>query len=92
MGSNINYNEFLSKLEFEFEKYRIIDFIFVTLQAAMQKLNATNLYDLFSKFDVGGMRQFDKTTLNKTLTNLGMYLSQFEYDMVILDYDQQGSG
>ena len=38
-----NYQDFLNKISFEFEKFKTIDYIFLTLQANMTKLNVSNL-------------------------------------------------
>ena len=49
-----NYQDFLNKVTFEFEKFKTIDYIFLTLQANMTKLNAADLNQLFKKFDTSG--------------------------------------
>lgn len=38
----------MKSVSFEFEKYKLIDVIFVTLQAALQKVGVATLKDLFS--------------------------------------------
>ena len=45
----VNYDGFMQSAGFEFEKYKLIDMIFVTLQAALLKFGSTSLRDLFSK-------------------------------------------
>ena len=53
----MDYRDFLQKLTFEVEKYKIIDYLFLTIQATMSKLGVSQLYDFFAKFDnTSGMR------------------------------------
>lgn len=43
----VNYVEFMQSVSFEFEKYKLINMIFATLQAAMARAGARSLRDLF---------------------------------------------
>lgn len=43
----VNYDEFMKSVAFEFEKYKLINMIFATLQVSMQRTNVPTLKDLF---------------------------------------------
>ena len=45
----MNYEEFMKALGFEFEKYKLLDIIFLTMQAALQQVRVPTLKDLFGK-------------------------------------------
>ena len=45
----MNYEEFIRTITFEFEKYKLIDMIFVTIQAASKKVGTLTLRDLFTR-------------------------------------------
>ena len=61
----VNYSDFLTRLEFEFEKYKIINTIFLTIQVSMNNFNIKSLQEFFQRLDKSGgmLRSFDAKTL-----------------------------
>lgn len=86
----INYKDFLNRLEFEFEKYKIINTIFLTIQVSMNNYNSRSLQDFFQKQI--GMMTFNAMTLKDAFEKMGIWLKEHEITMVLLEYDPNGNG
>jgi len=85
----VNYNDFIRTASFEFDKYKLLDVIFVTLQEAMAALHAQSLRDLFSRLSHFSAPTIDKPTLDNVLKTVsGVQLQGYELDMVVLEYEK----
>lgn len=89
----VNYNDFIRTASFEFDKYKLLDLIFVSLKEAMAALNAQTLRDLFSRLSPFSSPTIDKPTLDNVLKTVsGVQLQSYELDMVVLEYETSTRG
>ena len=84
----VNYIEFIRSSGFEFEKFKLIDVIFLAFQEALSATRAATLKELFSRLQPLSQPQIDKPTLDNVLKTVsGVQLQPYELDMVILEYE-----
>lgn len=89
----VSYVDFIRTATFEFDKYKLLDVIFKTLQEVMAALNVQTLRDLFSRLSPFSAPTIDKPTLDNVLKTVsGVQLQAYELDMVVLEYETATRG